>query len=268
MLSQAVDFRDESRALHALLSPLSDAELAEASLFKGWTPDDIVAHLDQFNRLADESLVDPDRFEAGMKEIMARMADGTDMRTTTERMYAGLRGQPLLERWREGFEGMAERWVNADPKQRLPWFGPSMSVRSSITARLMETWAHGQAAYDLRGMERVDGDRIRNIVVLGVNTFGWTFANRGLPVPAPAPHLVLTAPSGEIWRYNDPRDDERIEGLARDFCQVVTQVRNVADTGLHVTGAVANRWMSIAQCFAGQPENPPAPGARHRRVRA
>lgn len=264
MLTQAIDFRDESRALHALLSPLSDAELAEPTLFKGWTPDDIVAHLDQFNRMADASLNDPATFAAGRDEVAALMAQGLNMRTATERIYGGLRGQGLLERWRAGFEDIAARWVDADPRQRLPWFGPSMSVRSSITARLMETWAHGQAAYDLRGVERDDHDRIANIVVLGVNTYGWTFVNRGLEPPEPVPHLVLTAPSGAVWTYNAPRTDERIEGLAREFCQVVTQVRNIADTGLVVQGGNARRWMSIAQCFAGVPETPPAPGARCR----
>jgi hypothetical protein len=27
-------------------------------------------------------------------------------------------------------------------------------------------------------------------------------------------------------------------------------------------GEPARRWMAFAQCFAGPPENPPAPGAR------
>ena len=53
-----------------------------------------------------------------------------------------------------------------------------------------------------------------------------------------------------------------VRGDAVDFCQTVTQVRNVADTRLEVTGPVANQWMSIAQCFAGGPVDPPKPGAR------
>jgi hypothetical protein len=43
---------------------------------------------------------------------------------------------------------------------------------------------------------------------------------------------------------------------------VVTQTRNIADTGLKVTGPNATAWMEIAQCFAGRPEMPPAPGTR------
>ena len=85
--------------------------------------------------------------------------------------------------------------------------------------------------------------------------------------PEPRPHLKLTAPSGEVWLYNDPSGSEVIEGLAEEFCQVVTQVRNIADTGLKVTGANAANWMSKAQCFAGDAEPPPAKGARKTAVR-
>jgi uncharacterized protein (TIGR03084 family) len=79
------------------------------------------------------------------------------------------------------------------------------------------------------------------------------------------PHVRLRAPSGEIWTFGEISDDERIEGDAADFCQVVTQVRNIGDTQLRVTGSVATDWMSKAQCFAGAPETPPAPGTRFTR---
>jgi uncharacterized protein (TIGR03084 family) len=81
-------------------------------------------------------------------------------------------------------------------------------------------------------------------------------------VPETPPHITVTAPSGAVWEFNEPGDDERIEGTAVDFCRVVTQNRNVADTGLVVTGETATKWMSIAQCFAGGPVDPPAPGER------
>ena len=137
-----------------------------------------------------------------------------------------------------------------------------MSVRSSITARLMETWAHGQAVYDLLGQIRREADRIKNIAVLGINTFSWTFTNRGMAVPANLPYVRLIAPSGAVWEWSHPEESSHIEGSAVEFCQVVTQVRNSADTKLKVVGPAAVAWMSIAQCFAGPPEEPPPPGTR------
>jgi uncharacterized protein (TIGR03084 family) len=148
----------------------------------------------------------------------------------------------------------------------VKWVGPDMSVLSSITARLMETWAHSQAIYDLLGKERSDTDRIKNVAVIGINTFGWTFANRGLPVSADRPYVRLAAPSGATWEWGPPSESNFIEGSAVEFCQVVTQVRNIADTKLRVIGETATSWMAIAQCFAGPPENPPPPGTRFRRA--
>ncbi|GIS87399.1 MAG: hypothetical protein CM1200mP18_01090 [Gammaproteobacteria bacterium] len=174
----------------------------------------------------------------------------------------GLAGQALVSRWREYYTEMAARWVDADPRIRLKWAGPDMSVLSSITARLMETWAHGQAVYDQLGVKRVDTDRIHNIAVLGVNTFKWTFLNRNWTVPDHVPCVVLAAPSGERWSWNESNLDNRISGSATEFCQVVTQTRNIADTQLKVSGPVAERWMANAQCFAGTPESPPVAGTR------
>jgi uncharacterized protein (TIGR03084 family) len=139
-----------------------------------------------------------------------------------------------------------------------------MSVRSSITARLMETWSHAQAVYDLLGVERLDTDRIRNIAQLGINTFGWTFHNRGEAPPGDVPAVRLTAPSGATWEWNVENTLDLVEGSASEFCQVVAQTRNIADTDLLVSGPVATRWMAVAQCFAGPVETPPPPGARHR----
>src|SRR5262249_30333372 len=146
--------------------------------------------------------------------------------------------------------------------QRVGWAGPDMSVRSSISARLMETWAHGQEVYDLLGRECVQTDRIKNIADLGVRTFGWAYMNRGLTVPVPAPQVRLAAPSGAVWTWHEDETANRVEGSAVDFCKVVTQTRNVADTALTITGPIATDWMTIVQCFAGPPEDPPPRGTR------
>jgi uncharacterized protein (TIGR03084 family) len=137
-----------------------------------------------------------------------------------------------------------------------------MGVAMFTTARYMETWAHAQEVYDLVGASRTHTDRIQNIATIGVKTFAWTFVNRGLDVPGAQPYVRLEAPSGAIWEWGDASDTECVRGTAVDFCHVVTQGRNIADTALQATGPVATRWMAIAQCFAGAPVDPPAPGTR------
>lgn len=262
MQALAKDFLDESEALHALVSPLDDAALDQPTAFKNWTIDTVIRHLHIWNLAADMSLRADGSFEAYYAELARHLGTGAKLPAFELKWLDGLKGRKLVAAWKEGFGLTAARFATADPAARVKWAGPDMSVRSSLTARLMETWAHGQEVYDVLGERRRNGDRIRNIVVLGNNTYGWTYKVRGQEAPNPRAHLRLTAPSGEVWLYNDPSETELIEGLAEEFCQVVTQTRNIADTKLRVIGPNAVDWMSKAQCFAGAAETPPPPGTR------
>jgi uncharacterized protein (TIGR03084 family) len=264
MLQQAIDFREESDAFFALLDSLNEQDWERKTQFKSWTINDVVAHLHFGDYAANLSLQDRAAFKDFARSFAAASKRGVGHLASTHAWLEGVKHRDLLHRWRAFAHEMADRFAVADAKQRVPWFGPDMSVRSSITARLMETWAHGQAVYDVLGKTRSNADRIKNIAVLGINTFGWTFTNRSLAVPTDVPFVRLTAPSGALWEWRQPNQENFIEGSAVEFCQVVTQVRNRADTKLKVVGETATAWMSIAQCFAGPPENPPAPGSRFR----
>ena len=261
-MQQAQDFLEECGALATLLAPLSDADYDTPTQFKQWTINQILRHLQVWNMAADLSLTD----EPAFADFIVKMAAGIrgEQLPDFEAAYLyNLSGQKLREAWGESFKNVAQHFGKAGPKARLKWVGPDMSALSSVTARLMETWAHGQAIYDVLGVERIDTDRIGNIVRLGVNTYGFNWKNRRQDPPGPLPRLCLTAPSGAIWEYGE--GDDRITGSATEFCQVVTQCRNIADTSLEVTGEVAQQWMAVAQCFAGPPQDPPAPGTRYRK---
>lgn len=268
MIQEAEDFRDESNLLFELVSQFDDRDFSEPTLFKDWTTDRVLRHLHMWNHASRLSLEDPGAFQDFYGDLIGKMQQGLQEMAEMEREFcSGNAGKALVETWKETFEETANAFAAADPKTRVKWAGPDMSARSSITARQMETWAHGQAVFDRFGVDRTDSDRIRNIAFLGINTFGWTFANRGQHVPEQAPRVQLTAPSGTIWEWHNDSETGLIEGRATEFCQVVTQTRNFLDTSLKVTGDVANRWMSQAQCFAGPPETPPARGVRRKQNR-
>lgn len=261
-MREAGDFLEESNALAALLAPLEDAAFARPTQFKGWSVNDVLGHLHIFNHAAALTLAAPGEFGPFLAGILGQLARGRTLVQAQAQWIGDLAGQALLEDWIGGAQRLAALYGEADPKARVKWAGPEMSARSSITARQMETWAHGQAAFDLLGVVRHDADRLRNIAHLGAVTIPFAFANRGEPVPEPLPHIRLTAPSGAIWEWNAETADSRIEGSATAFCQTAAQVRNAADTDLRLAGPVATRWAEIAQCFAGPPHDPPAPGSR------
>ncbi len=261
-LQVARDLKDEAAELHAFLTTFTPGDWQKKTLFMDWTPWDVVAHLHYFDRVSLVALEGDEALQAYRDKLVEAMKAGRRSDAMAREELGHLDAPALLEAWKTGCDDLADRLDARDPKARLPWFGPDMGVQMFTTARYMETWAHGQELYDLKKVARSHTDRIRNIVAIGVKTFGWTFVNRGLEVPGPPPFLRLEAPSGETWEYNEPSDTEVVEGTAVDFCMTVTQVRNVRDTGLSVRGEIANRWMEIAQCFAGGPVDPPPPGYR------
>ena len=264
MLPQAADFRAEADELHALLTTLTEASWDRPTLFKQWTVNDIVQHLHDGDLMAAASIEGPEAFATFRAERQALMDAGLTRVQAARQRLGDLTGAALLARWRETMIGLCDALSAMPPDTRLKWAGPDMGVRMFTTARQMETWAHGQAIYDLMGVARAPTDRLRNVAEIGVRTYGWTFAIRKQPVPGPAPYVRLTGPAGDVWEWNDRTPQNAVVGDALDFCQVVTQTRNVADTGLTVTGEPARIWMSLAQCFAGPPESPPAAGARRR----
>ena len=261
-LQQAYDFRDECNAVYSILENLKEQDYEMPTQFKGWTFNNVIGHLHVWNYAADISLKDGDEWKNFANSAMQALGSGSSMNEFEQTITKGIKGPELLSMWKEYYNDMTERFAVADPKKRVKWMGPDMSVRSSISARHMETWAHAQELYDSLGLDRINEDRIKNIVIIGNNTFKWCFTVHKKTLPSIRPYLKLTSPSGEIWEYNEISEEHKIEGLAEEFCQVVTQVRNIKDVNLKLTGDIAKEWMSVAQCFAGGAEQPPLPGTR------
>jgi uncharacterized protein (TIGR03084 family) len=141
----------------------------------------------------------------------------------------------------------------------MPWFGPPMSATSMATARLMETWAHSLDVHEALGADVEDTDRIRHIAHLGVRTRNYAFKVHGLDAPADEFRIDLVAPSEEVWTWGPDDAAQTLTGSAGDFCRLVTQRVHRADTDLVASGADVERWLDIAQAFAGPPGEGRAP---------
>jgi uncharacterized protein (TIGR03084 family) len=209
-----------------------------------------MAHLAYFDEQAALAARDADAFQ---RELEAALADPDGI---TERISARSRGmQPdaVLDWFLAARAEMLSTLLALDPSARVPWYGPPMSLASSLTARIMETWAHGQDVFDALDTEHPVTAAVHHVAYLGFRTVGFSFVNRGMDPPTAPIGLVLTGPAGAEWAFGDPDAADRVTGPALDFALVVTQRRNLADTALVVTGPVATQWMMIAQAFAGPP---------------
>lgn len=224
----------------------------------GWRVRDQVGHLAYFDEQGTRAALDPEGFAAGLQDTLADL-DGFE--AAAGELGRTLTGETLLAAWRERRAALLSALRGVPDGARLPWYGPPMSVRSFATARLMETWAHGQDVVDAVGGQRLDTDRLRHVCHLGVATYEWSWRVRGEEPPAPAGtvRVELDLPSGAPWEAGPADGADVVRGAAVDFCLVVTQRRNVASTALDVRGPIATAWMQTAQCFAGAPTLGPAP---------
>jgi len=135
----------------------------------------------------------------------------------------------------------------------MPWFGPPMSPTSMGTARFMETWAHSLDVAEALGVQPEPTDRIRHVTHLGVRTRNYSFGVHGLEAPAEEFRIELRSPSGELWTWGPLEAAQSVRGSAYDFCLRVTQRRHRDDLDLVAVGLDADRWLDIAQAFAGPP---------------
>ncbi|WP_277455218.1 TIGR03084 family metal-binding protein [Janibacter sp. DB-40] len=241
-------FLDECTDLDALVAPLDERTWARDTPAQGWTIAHQIAHLAWTDEVALLAATAPEAFAGEVEAALQNVTGHVD-----EQAAKGAAAPPveLLARWRTGREKLADA-LRSTPATKLPWFGPPMSARSMATARLMETWAHGQDVADALGVRREPTDRLRDICHLGVRTRDFAYLITDQPVP-PAPfHVDLTAPDGDLWTWGEEGAD-RVTGTAEDFCLVVTQRRDLADTDLVATGE-ATHWLTFAQAFAGAPK--------------
>jgi len=256
------DLKAEYQDLGALAGLLGHQQWQLHSAFYGWTPWDEIAHLCYFDQTSLQSATDPEGFARDAKTLMSRIARGEEISAVARAAFGHLDGPALLGYWRQCYERLVEVLARLDAKARLPWYGPPMSARSFAAARLMETWAHGQDVWDVVRRKRPATARLKHIAHIGVMTFGWTFVNRGLTVPAVVPGVELAAPDGGTWTWGDASGSDFVRGAAEDFCLLVTQRRHLDDTGLQYSPGAVQQWLSKAQCFAGPPADGPAPGVR------
>lgn len=211
----------------------------------GWTVHDQVTHLAWFDEAATQSIVSPQAFRTARDHVRTNVENFVDV------VRADNHGRTIddVSQWLiAAGESLKIAARAADPAVRVPWYGPDMTVASSLTARIMETWAHTQDIVDTVGATREPSDRLRHVAFIGWRALPFSFAAHGLAAPSEPVRVEL----GDLVLGPDDATNV-VRGSALDFCLLVTQRRHVADTDLRATGLVATTWLSIAQAFAGPP---------------
>lgn len=258
MAALADDLAAESAELRGMLAGLDEDGWRRPTPAAGWTIGDQVSHLAHYDEVTVQSVVAPDAFRADVERAAAEGGGDPDAVAARHRRTPG--GELLA--WFDAARGrLLEVFRGLEPGLRVPWFGPPMSAASSLTARIMETWAHGQDVADALGVVRAPTARLRHVAHIGVGARAFSYALHGRPLPDAPVRVELTAPDGSAWTWGPPDAADRVTGPALDFALAITQRRHRADLALEVTGPVAREWMEIGQAFAGAPGPGREPGA-------
>ncbi len=214
----------------------------------GWSIRDSVSHLAFFDETGNLAATDAEAFAASAKELMASTDPGVGGITRGRSM----KPVEVLNWFISARSNMIATFRSLDAKTRLPWYGPAMGALSFATARLMETWAHGQDVADALGATRPATARLKHIAHIGVRARPYSYMVNGKELPPVDVAVRLSAPDGSTWTWNDEAAEQNlVSGDALEFCLIVTQRRHLADTSLKVTGDAATEWMAFAQAFAG-----------------
>lgn len=244
------DFAAECADLDRLVAPLDPADWARPTPAPGWTIAHQIGHLTWTDEVSTVAATDAEAFAELLKEATTKIATFVDEAAAEA---ATMPAADLLKRWRRSRTGLTDALRAVPAGTKLPWFGPPMSPMSMVSARLMETWAHGQDVADALGVQRQPTARLRNIAHIGVRTRDFAYTVHGRQVPADPFRVELTAPDGSIWSWGPEDATQRVTGSALDFCLLVTQRRHRDDLPLVAVGPDAAEWLTIAQAFAGPP---------------
>jgi uncharacterized protein (TIGR03084 family) len=254
------DLRDERDYIERLIAEPPEADWDLATPAEGWSLKDQVWHLAYFDDAAARALSEPDAFRAH-----AAAADAE-----VDRYLAGVEEQgrrlPAPEvhaAWRAAAGRFDAAALAVDPALRAPWYGVAMAAPSLVTARIMETWAHGVDIADTVGAPVSDSERVEHIVFLGWRAMPFSYRINGRTPPAGGIRVEVTTTEGTPIALGPEDADGRVSGSALEFALVVVQRRHWQDTGLEIAGA-AREWIEIAQAYAG----PPGTGREPRGVAA
>jgi uncharacterized protein (TIGR03084 family) len=239
------DLEAEQRELRDVVAALTPDEWLTPTPAWGWDVRDTIAHLADTDELAIGTATGGDY---ALNGEAARAASGEDV--TYHGVLRGRRrsGAEVGEWWGRTSAAVRATLGALPADARIPW-GIGMRTPSLITARMMETWAHGLDVRAALGVDVPDSDRLAHVAWLATRALPYAFSVAGREVPAAAIRVELRLPSGASWTYGPEDAVDRIAGPVGDYCRVFVQRRSRADTSLEIEGDAAEAAISVARAY-------------------
>ncbi len=240
------DLAAEQHELVDVLRSVTGDTWFAATPAKGWDVRDTVAHLADTDEIAVDTCTGGHR---SLNQYAQSLSSAEDLTLCGVLAGRRLTGAEVLGWWETSQAAERDVLAGLDPSVRVPW-GLGMRVPSFITARLMETWAHGLDIRATLGVEAHDTPRLRHVAWLAIRALPYAFGVAGVEPPAAVVRFELSGPDGEAWIFGPPDALDHIRGDAGEFCRVFVQrlSRSAAST-LVAEGDAANAALHVARAY-------------------
>jgi uncharacterized protein (TIGR03084 family) len=238
---------EEQTSLQTELRDIATDDWFRPTPARLWDVRDTIAHLADVDEIAMDTCTGGPR---PLNDFAARLASPED--TTLWGVLRGRRrsGREVLAWWEDTSARERDVLAGLDPAMRVPW-GIGMRPPSLVTARLMETWAHGLDVREALGLPVVDTDNLRHVAWLSYRALPYAFSFAGREPPPGELRVEVISPSGrETWEFGPADAPNRITGPAGELCRLFAQ-RMTRDEarGLVAEGDGAVAALEVARAF-------------------
>ena len=240
------DLTAEQQSLLDVLRGLTEDDWLRPTPARGWDVRDTVSHLAD----TDEMAIATATGEPGsLNERAQTSASGEDV--TFRGVLRGRKrtGRQVCAWFEESTASLHEMFLAIDPVERVPW-GIGMRPPSLVSARMMETWAHGLDVHAAVGVEPHDTDRLAHVAWLATRALPYAYSVAGRAPPGDPIRVELTLPSGAPWTSGPVDASNRITGTASEYCRVFAHRLAVDDAAtLRAEGPVAADALQVARAY-------------------
>jgi uncharacterized protein (TIGR03084 family) len=239
------DLEAEQRELYDVVAPLMPDDWLKPTPAWGWDVRDTIAHLADTDELAIGTATGG---EYALNGHAARAASSENVTYHGVLRGRRLSGADVGAWWNRSSAAIRETLGALPADARIPW-GIGMRTPSLITARMMETWAHGLDVRAALGVAAPDSDRLAHVAWLATRALPYAFSVAERDMPAAPLRVELELPSGATWTYGPDDAADRITGSAGDYCRVFVHRRSRADTTLEIEGDAAEAAIAVARAY-------------------
>lgn len=238
------DLIDEGDSLAAIMAAANADDFARATFCPGWTVLHQLSHLEWTDSQLARAIIDPEGFTSDAANMPGRRVD------EAAQVGSARSADECLRAWDTSRHRLIDTVRRQPDSTRVPWFGPPMSLATAVTARIMETFAHGHDIADALGAAVEPTDRLRHVATLAWKARSYSFSVHGLRAPTSELRLDVRGVDGDVWSWGSESAENRVTADAYDFALLATRRRTRVESRVSAVGADAQRWLEVVQAFA------------------